>query len=558
MQQTSRTTLVYMHKDRKIRHFSGNPQNESEIRIEDWVEDIRSYVTARSLGKTEQVDFITAHLEGQPREEIRYRPYSVRNDPGQILETLISAFGCQYGVARLQREFFDRKQREGETLRSYSLVLLDLIDRVIKTDTRCIPNRDKWLVDQFSHNVVERNLRKHLSHLSRIRLDIPFLELRDEAMKWSEVDDEDFKVKVKVSKPLVHEASVEITDKIEDRLSKLTDIVEKQQEQIKDLSETIKARQINPRRDVRCYNCNEQGNYASKCSKPNKKDTKKYHTYESKTGANSLTVDSCTKSEAPPAEIVDRVIGTCPSVDVVMDGVVVPCLLDTGSMVTMITESFFKENFKFAELKQSSSWLTLLAANGLEIPYVGYIEFDMEVNGNKIPNRGVLIVKDSAGNKSSPGIVGMNVLSQCPSLLPNSWNTNKVSTVKNIGFARVAGGAITLIPAQSMKVIAVTGNHFSQNAVIEPLRGNYPHILKGIVVANTLSENRGNGTFNVKIVNVGQEPIFLKPKTKVGLIHNVDCTDINDSDIEFVRANENEEIIKRKDGVDVKKSPVNS
>ena len=106
---------------------------------------------------------------------------------------------------------------------------------------------------------------------------------------------------------------------------------------------------------------------------------------------NSLTVNSCTKSESPPPEIVDRVIGTSPSVDVVMDGVVVPCLLDTGSMVTMITESFFKENVKFAELKQSSSWLTLRAVNGLEIPYVGYIEFDMEVNGIKIPKRGVLI-----------------------------------------------------------------------------------------------------------------------------------------------------------------------
>ena len=46
--------------------------------------------------------------------------------------------------------------------------------------------------------MVDKNLRKHLSHLSRIRPDVPFLELRDEAMKWSEVDDDDFKVKVKV------------------------------------------------------------------------------------------------------------------------------------------------------------------------------------------------------------------------------------------------------------------------------------------------------------------------------------------------------------------------
>lgn len=62
-------------------------------------------------------------------------------------------------------------------------------------------------------------------------------------------------------------------------------------------------------------------------------------------------------------------------------GVLISCLLDTGSMVSMITESFFELCFPphIKEQLQPCSWLCLRAANGLEIPYRGYLELDVEV-----------------------------------------------------------------------------------------------------------------------------------------------------------------------------------
>ena len=39
-------------------------------------------------------------------------------------------------------------------------------------------------------------------------------------------------------------------------------------------------------------------------------------------------------------------------------------------------------------------WLTLTAANGLEIPYIGYLELDFEAQGVTIPQRGILVVRD--------------------------------------------------------------------------------------------------------------------------------------------------------------------
>lgn len=61
-----------------------------------------------------------------------------------------------------------------------------------------------------------------------------------------------------------------------------------------------------------------------------------------------------------------------------MGELVVPSLLDTGSMVTTITRSFFRKHFGHltdAPLRDCA-WLDLRAGNGLELPYLGYLELD--------------------------------------------------------------------------------------------------------------------------------------------------------------------------------------
>lgn len=115
---------------------------------------------------------------------------------------------------------------------------------------------------------------------------------------------------------------------------------------------------------------------------------------------------------------LDQLVGNCPVLDVVMGGVMVPCLIDTGSMVTTITESFFSKHF-FHLQRKDCKWLGLKAANGLDIPYTGYIELDVMVLGQCIPGRGILIVRDPTDitfhnrKAATPGILGMNVLGDC-------------------------------------------------------------------------------------------------------------------------------------------------
>ena len=91
-------------------------------------------------------------------------------------------------------------------------------------------------------------------------------------------------------------------------------------------------------------------------------------------------------------QAVPNLIAPCPQVIAKLGNVTTNFLLDTGSMVSTIFEGFFRLNFEMAT--KSCNWLELTAANGYDIPYIGYVELDITVFGIVVPQRGILVVKD--------------------------------------------------------------------------------------------------------------------------------------------------------------------
>lgn len=168
-----------------------------------------------------------------------------------------------------------------------------------------------------------------------------------------------------------------------------------------------------------------------------------------------------------------------------MGGVQVPCLIDTGSMVSTVTESFFAANFESLgqERLRSCHWLQLRAANGLEIPYLGYLELNIELCGKSMPDCGVLVVRDPPGGTASvvPGVLGMNVIGKCYKELfgrhgPTLFDLPSVSTAprpvlkalqhchqaeirptpETSGVVNVRGRAPWRVPGGTMKLIPAT------------------------------------------------------------------------------------------------------
>lgn len=75
-------------------------------------------------------------------------------------------------------------------------------------------------------------------------------------------------------------------------------------------------------------------------------------------------------------------------------------------------EELFSQHFaNHVGLGSEPTVLTLKAANGLDIPYVGYATMDFAVEGIRVPERGIVIVK--SGGLTTPLIIGMNVIAAC-------------------------------------------------------------------------------------------------------------------------------------------------
>lgn len=151
-------SVVYVQQDRRVPKFSGY-----NMSVEDWIEDVDS--CTRDMSRQERADFIYSYLEGAAKEEVKYRSSSVRQNPGRILKVLQDAFGVKDNITKLQKNFFDRIQHHGESLREYSYALMDLMRKINKKDNSLCPNSDKALCDQFSENVKDAMLRKHLKRL---------------------------------------------------------------------------------------------------------------------------------------------------------------------------------------------------------------------------------------------------------------------------------------------------------------------------------------------------------------------------------------------------------
>ena len=76
--------LVLVPRDRKCPVFRGR----SGIGLEEWIEEAQACMRARHLSTFDEPFFLFDHLEGEAREEIKYRPATDRSDPAKIIAVL--------------------------------------------------------------------------------------------------------------------------------------------------------------------------------------------------------------------------------------------------------------------------------------------------------------------------------------------------------------------------------------------------------------------------------------------------------------------------------------
>ena len=132
-------------------------------------------------------------------------------------------------------------------------------------------------------------------------------------------------------------------------------------------------------------------------------------------------------------EVFDRAVASSPEVVVSICGKETPFILDTGSEVTVLPSTLFHQLASYTPVHQDvRRWLRVYGANGLEIPYVGYAEFDMELLGVRLGRAGVLISSCNSTSSRQIGLLGSNVLRELHKAMKEEHGKNYIEKAEEI------------------------------------------------------------------------------------------------------------------------------
>ncbi|KAI8786010.1 Transposon Ty3-I Gag-Pol poly [Biomphalaria glabrata] len=210
--------------------------------------------------------------------------------------------------------------------------------------------------------------------------------------------------------------------------------------------------------------------------------------------------------------VLNKIAGTCPTVEVLIEGVPLLAMVDTGSQVSTITESFFFRHFQGSVKALQPADIRLTAANGLLIPFVGYFVATISVGDQVLADKAFLVLRDSGS--STQCILGMNVLQDIIGI--SALIKPGFEQENNSGQARTTRRPI-VVPAWSIQLITATGSNPRLNAelLFEPLETPFhPNLL--MVPALTTTEK---GHFQLAAVNLSNESVTIRPRTHIGSIH---------------------------------------
>ena len=238
--QQIRPTII-LPRERKVRHFSGADSGT----VEDFVEEIRAIVKARAMGGDEALDFVLSHLDSPAKEEVKLFASSERNTFEKVCDILSLSFGEKRSLPSLLKLFYERTQGHDESLMNFSHALRELFAKVTTKYAPAQADRDTTLRDQFIEGVRDSLLRKELKKFLRSKPSLTFLDVRDEAIRWSD-DEEPGPSSAAVNIQRGAQPRIDLPDKESTALADILSLLKSQQEEISTLSRKVNSLETTP------------------------------------------------------------------------------------------------------------------------------------------------------------------------------------------------------------------------------------------------------------------------------------------------------------------------
>ena len=196
-----------------------------------------------------------------------------------------------------------------------------------------------------------------------------------------------------------------------------------------------------------------------------------------------------------PSRFPKRLVGTKSTAQVTIKGKEVNCLLDTGSQVTTIPQSFYSQHLSEQEIKPLFNLLEVEGAAGQAVPYLGYVElavtFPKELVGASVDvNTLALVIPDFEATTEPLVLIGTNTLDVLFDIysqagithqsLPHGYRAvlkvlevrhKQANDIESCGVVRLQGKSSQTIPAGETVVLEgvapMNGFHNEKSVVIE-------------------------------------------------------------------------------------------
>ncbi|KAK7503449.1 hypothetical protein BaRGS_00005370 [Batillaria attramentaria] len=117
-------------------------------------------------------------------------------------------------------------------------------------------------------------------------------------------------------------------------------------------------------------------------------------------------------SEEPELEAL---VGPSHEADILVEDKKARCLIDSGSQVSIVTESFYRAHLSHVCLEQLNFGLKVTGAGGQQVPYLGFVRVDVSlpsdvVGLNESVNVLMLVCPDNEFSRRVPVIISTNAL----------------------------------------------------------------------------------------------------------------------------------------------------
>ncbi|KAL2086778.1 hypothetical protein ACEWY4_017837 [Coilia grayii] len=568
------SSTVYIPRDRKCSDFSGK---QGEVKVEEWISLMKSALQVMKIPAEDQAEFVKQHLKDEAKLTVKYMVKDIDQSATKIFDALCETYGDKVPIGTRLKEFYDRKQMTGETIHSYAYDLQEKLMSIQRRDSKRVPDADLMLKEQLALGLRDDILRREIKKRLKENEGLTFSELMQDAISWSEEEEAralDGMRSSSRSKGVVHVAAAAEGSKSPLTMEMMHEAIQKIATRQDELFQMLnsRGRGMPPGRDGTmngpplkdeegkfiCYTCNEPGHTSRHCPQkrvPTSPAPLLPVTEESSgaagmgqkgPGVSIVTSHLARQSTDVSSGSNQSAFGDCLAVDVRIAGVRTKCLLDTGSEVTTIRESYFKEHFGECALS-SANWVQLTAANGLEIPLLGCLEAEVECMGENVGKKCVFVLKDKSPDvgdmKGLPGILGMNVLSELTDLFVVADGVKKMNKYRGaegkvhrvlanirreagalghsgrIGYVKVAGRESVTIPPFSERILEGRCGvplKTSHQVLLEATSG--ASLPKSLLVANVLARTTG-GRVPVRVLNSSQKPVRLKPRSRVAVVY---------------------------------------